>query len=621
MRKPIVLSVIATMLLSLAAAQSQTPGAYVSLKASAEREYAEKSFRRAHELYEQAAKLALPADERRWVDFRLADTTLRAAAAGGQDDRQDLETALRTLRELVANTAHDEIWAAASESLGDFENNQQHYLAALDFWAGSSDLPLARRRYLDIVWKMARDHEPWNVPRNVLVNATRIAETTEDRARSRYLLARQLMSEGTPDSIERALELFEEVIALGKKSEFYDDALFAAASMLSQRDEDADYPKALELFRRLVNEYARGESPFRDDAQAAIRAILEPSVGVHAGGTFLPESEQQVLLTWRNVGQVELTLHAVDLTRDARPDRNQQWTDTIPLQGRPVVRRWTYDTKDTGEHVPGRDDLRIEPRLGPGAYILAARAGSQTARQLVLVTDAHILVHSGGARMDVFVSDVTTGEPVANARVQVWQQLDGDRQVAHQAQTNADGLAIVKKEGSGGAVLVTAAAGAHQAYHQTYTYWYSRSSGKDEWRIYAFTDRPAYRPGETVQWKILARSRRGEAWWTPDGTELEYTITNPRGEKVASGAAKLNAFGSFWSALPLTGSMPLGMYSVSFKAPGPAGEMRGHAQLFRLEEYKLPEFKVSWRLRKERSTVSATPSRRPSTRATTSAGR
>ena len=81
------------------------------------------------------------------------------------------------------------------------------------------------------------------------------------------------MNDGTPESIERALELFDEIIALGKKSAFYDDALYYAASSLSQRDEDADYPKALELYRRLVNEFAAGESPFRDDAQAAIRAV------------------------------------------------------------------------------------------------------------------------------------------------------------------------------------------------------------------------------------------------------------------------------------------------------------------------------------------------------------
>jgi len=586
MRKALVLAILATLLLSLAAAQTATPSAYTTLKANAEREYAEKSFRRARELYEQAAKLDLPADERRWVTFRIADTTLRERG----DDREAIETARRALRELIEKTAHDEVWADANESLGDYENNQQHYLAALDFWAGSSDLARARRRYLDIVWKMARDNEPWNVPRNVLVNATQIAETPEERARARYLLARQYMNDGTSASLERAVELFEEIIAGGRKSEFYDDALFNAAAALSRGGADADYKKALAYYRRIVEEFERGQTPFHDQARQAIREIANPSVGVQVAGTFLPDSEQEVYLTWRNVKQVELTLYGLDLTKEARLDRKEHWTSSVAVEGRPVVRRWTYDTNDTGAHQPGRDEMRLEPRLPQGAYILVARAEGQSARQLLLVTDAHILVHSGGTRMDIYVSDVITGEPIANARVHVWQQVAHDKHVEREAQTDANGLARITTDGAQGATLITAVAGARQAYHQTYTHWYGRQLADAQWRIYAFTDRPAYRPGETVQWKILARMRRGEEWVTPDGAALEYTIVNPRGEKVTSGSAKLSAFGSFWAELALSESMPLGMYTVNFTTA--KNEHRGSAELFRLEEYKLPEFLV-----------------------------
>jgi hypothetical protein len=110
------------------------------------------------------------------------------------------------------------------------------------------------------------------------------------------------------------------------------------------------------------------------------------------------------------------------------------------------------------------------------------------------------------------------------------------------------------------------------------------------WRIYAFTDRPAYRPNETVQWKAIARVRENERWSTPAGASLEYDIMSPRNEKVASGMAKLNAYGSFWGELPLTPTMALGQYTIIFR------DSRNHvggAPLFRLEEYKLPEFAVT----------------------------
>ncbi|MEO8378881.1 MAG: MG2 domain-containing protein [Acidobacteriota bacterium] len=608
MRRILVLSFLGSLLLSIAGAQPQGASPYVRLKADAEREYAEKSFLRAHEVYEQAAKLELTPEDRRWVEFRLAETTLRADVANPDNDPSARTAARAALEQLIAKSPDDEMRAEMNEALGDlffthpYERNQgaaqQRYAAALEFWAGSSDLPRARRRYLDIVWKLAEQNEGWYVPRAALVNAVTLAETPEERAHARYLLAQQYLREGNPQSIERGMELLPEVIAIGKKSEYYDDALYLyAVSLANGRDfvsgvgEDeqptANYTKALEFYRRILTELEPEETRYYDTAKQAVAAIIGPAVGVQAGGTFLPQSEQDLVLSWRNVKRIELALVSVDLTKDGRYDERQEWTSQIVTAGRKVVRSWAFETNDTGEHRPGSTRLRLEPRLAPGAYILTAGAGGEKARQLVLVTDAHILVHSGNQRMDVYVSDVVTGEPIANARVHIWQR-NGGNLVERDALTNAEGLARIVAGDRSGYMLITASAGARQAYLQGYSY--SRhGDANPEWRIYAFTDRPAYRPLETVQWKVLARVRQNESWQTPDGAALDYEITSPRGEKVASGVAKLNAFGSFWGELPLTEAMALGQYVITFKSKN---DFRGSAVLFRLEEYKLPEFLV-----------------------------
>ena len=113
----------------------------------------------------------------------------------------------------------------------------------------------------------------------------------------------------------------------------------------------------------------------------------------------------------------------------------------------------------------------------------------------------------------------------------------------------------------------------------------------DGWRIYAFTDRPAYRPKETLQWKFIARQAKGGAYSTPANQIVEYVINDPRGTKVTSGKATLNAFGSAWGSLELGEQLPLGEYSITFWEEGYKQQIGG-AKLFRLEEYKLPEFKV-----------------------------
>src|SRR5688500_2990037 len=111
------------------------------------------------------------------------------------------------------------------------------------------------------------------------------------------------------------------------------------------------------------------------------------------------------------------------------------------------------------------------------------------------------------------------------------------------------------------------------------------------WTIYAFTDRPAYRPKETMQWKFIARQRGGGVYTTPANQVIEYQINDPRGTKVTEGKATLNAFGSAWGSLELGEQLPLGEYHVQFWNAGRQSHI-GMARLFRLEEYKLPEFKV-----------------------------
>jgi len=119
--------------------------------------------------------------------------------------------------------------------------------------------------------------------------------------------------------------------------------------------------------------------------------------------------------------------------------------------------------------------------------------------------------------------------------------------------------------------------------------WFGRGQS-DRWRIYAATDRPAYRPKETVNWKFVARRYNGSTYSTPSDQVVEFEITDPRGAKVKSDKVTLNAFGSAWGALEVTEQMPLGEYHIQFSQNGTG---IGGATLFRLEEYKLPEFKVS----------------------------
>ena len=224
------------------------PDGYERARANAERSYAEGSYARARQRYERLGDEQLPAAEARWVEFRVADTSWRAQAGSATHDNTVFEKARRRLETLIEVIQRPEdrdlVWAEANESLGDFwwvRRNVQnwgqgwgHYQKALDWWAGHRDLRTARRRYLDMVWRMAdppwRSNQHWyyhNVPLDVLENARTIARDREDRARAHYLLAMGLKRSGGSWPQRRRIETeFEAALKLGAVTPWYDDALF-----------------------------------------------------------------------------------------------------------------------------------------------------------------------------------------------------------------------------------------------------------------------------------------------------------------------------------------------------------------------------------------------------------
>ena len=70
---------------------------YERLKADAEAQYNQGSYARAYEIYARVDKNKLGADESRWVEFRLADTTWRAQSQTETSDTTKLEQSQKQL--------------------------------------------------------------------------------------------------------------------------------------------------------------------------------------------------------------------------------------------------------------------------------------------------------------------------------------------------------------------------------------------------------------------------------------------------------------------------------------------------------------------------------------------
>ncbi len=482
----------------------------------------------------------------------------------------------------------------------------QHYQQALDWWAGSDQIEMARQRYLNLVEKIAQppSAEPHYyygyygnyLPIEILDNAVRISKTDRERAHFHYLIGMTLRSQGDPQ--DRASEAFEEAVKAGKASDWYDDALFNHAQLLEQKSLFED---ALKTYRRITTEFAKGETRYFDQARQQIENITRPSLDLRVANLFLPESEVQFHLTWRNIQNIDFALYKIDLIQDVLFTGNTQWIQNLRLSNKKPMKAWRKQAEIEKDYKPHQEMMTLDSKLNLGAYILQASSGTVQSLDLILVTDAALVTKGAGRRMLLYFADAQNGAPIPNSAFKVWQKFYNGSTYDWRQQsgrTGQDGLAVVEFQQAPQTndFFASAVSGDRQAFSTGYSQAYA--SQELPWRIYAFTDRPAYRPGEEVQWKFIARHYDGSNYSTPSNQLVEYEIYDPRGSKIKEAKVTLNSFGTAWDKLTLSSEMPLGEYRINFYDHGRSSGI-GSASLFRLEEYKLPEFKVAIRTPEE----------------------
>ncbi|MEW6251536.1 MAG: alpha-2-macroglobulin family protein, partial [Planctomycetota bacterium] len=337
-------------------------------------------------------------------------------------------------------------------------------------------------------------------------------------------------------------------------------------------------------------EFQKGETRYYDQAGERIKEITTPTVAASVYHTFLPDSLIQFQLHWRNVKQVTLALYAVTLIEEVDFDRGD-WEHGVDIAGRPKLRTWARATEDKGAYKPGADTIVLDEKLPVGAYIVRTEADGAAAHQaLILVTDMAVVLKTAPSQALVYCCDAFSGAPLADVDLVLWE-LDSNRKGRRQTgRTNADGLAVfaTTQRRDYHMIRVAALRKDRQALCNGQAWW--ERPDRPEWRIYATTDRPAYRPGDTVQWKFTARVYDEGKYRTPASEKVQYRIYDARGALIKDETVKLNDFGSAWGALALTDQMPLGEFRIEFTD---THNVIGSSTLFRLEEYKLPEYKVT----------------------------
>ncbi len=268
---------------------------------------------------------------------------------------------------------------------------------------------------------------------------------------------------------------------------------------------------------------------------------------------------------WRSVREHEARTHRKALEAAVERREITLWStrEVTPLQI-----DWEgvfYDRTDLGQ-------------LPIGRYLVIAtgETGNQSARSLT-VSRLALLVKTDPDVAVAYVSDLMSGEPIEGASV---------TGPGVTSRTDKNGLARLRRRGRrGGAFTCHARVGDDIVSSP------SRSSdARDGYRLFAFTDRPIYRPGDEVHLKGVLRKRTSAGYVLPGRVKVSFSVMDPSGTAIHKSELTTNDQGSFADSFTVPKEGKTGHYRMTSRIGG-----FRHSILLKVASYLKPELQLSAR--------------------------
>lgn len=331
-------------------------------------------------------------------------------------------------------------------------------------------------------------------------------------------------------------------------------------------------------------------------------------------GTFDAYTDTVVYARHRNVTRLNLALYRLSLDTFMRLHGYDSWdyrTDFRPAE-RDLVRQWSiYPNAPRNTSAQQRIDLvdAQGTQLAPGIYILElstpevmARSSDAKPETFTFVRSAiNLVLKQAQSEALVWATDLATGKPVAHLPISLYRASEIERS---SGSTNRDGLYLATDLANINRwedAFAVAGEPGDATFAIAYNGW---DNGIQHWDFdlnfqysthpmvdYLYTDRPIYRPGQTVHFKGIIRRDNDADYAIPtDIRTLEVSVIDSQGREVYREALPVSNMGTFADELLLGEEAPLGAYFLQLQDE--AFEFYNGAS-FRVAEYRKPDFEIT----------------------------
>lgn len=446
----------------------------------------------------------------------------------------------------------------------------------------------------------------------------KIWELTDDEAITLAGGKRRLI---TLPASESPIALLREVETKYPQSEIRGEAHYARALYFQTRQQ---FPEAVKEYQSFLEHYP--DHKRTADVREQLRRINQADITLNSTGIFLPGTPPTLSFSYRNTDSISLKALRFDLAKyiqdsmEARPTnnwweyrnldyyffQNERWKKYVGGE----VKQWT-------EAVPREQGNRVAegkttaPLMDPGAYLIEASVSGkgEPARVLMFISDIALLHKNVNGNGLLYVCDAVTGQPLPEKVVRLYEHWTVYNQKDQRQDCFWD--STTQKTDTNGVILYSRKHADHGSQVDAITFgesnrmafsffqnWNESAYQNGEYwengpRYYLITDRPVYRPGSTVHFRLWVRQIRDRDYESPSGGQrVRVEIYDAKNNSAKNLELTTDDLGGASGEYTLGDEPPLGVWQMRINSEYPESH-RNAGALFRVEEYKKPEFEVS----------------------------
>ena len=220
------------------------------------------------------------------------------------------------------------------------------------------------------------------------------------------------------------------------------------------------------------------------------------------------------------------------------------------------------------------------PALEPGMYITDLKTEKLRQFGWIMVTSLGMVTKTAGKEILAYTVDLKTGVPRPSADVMVYV----GKQVFASGKTDSKGLvtlSLSKEIRNYDSEMIVARDGSSFAFVSEHF----SSMEKSDKTIYAYTERPVYKPGQKVFFKGMVRETKSGGYVVPSSMPVTIEVRDSLDSLIYRAVRQTDRFGCYAIDFDLNSEASTGYYTIVSEVGGKSKEVG-----FQVAAYCKPEF-------------------------------